>query len=88
MARYVLGKTRELDLKDPRPEFDVQDSRKLREMILTLTLSEARKIRVGKSTLWSMRGRAQSRMPLRIYRKYEIGSTNYLLVKVDGVSRK
>jgi len=68
LARYLLDRTEDFDLKDPHPDFR-EDGRELRQKLLTLTLSEARKLGLSKSTFWSLQNRCRSNIPLKIYLK-------------------
>jgi CRISPR-associated protein Cas1 len=63
---YLVDKSRRLDFSEPSPTLDRMDGRELRERILSLSSSEAR--RIGKSTLhaqtgWSRGVRLDSRCP-------------------------
>jgi CRISPR-associated protein Cas1 len=70
LARYILGKNKQIDFNSPNPEFNSIDSKELREKILSLTVSDAREIGINKSTLWYLQRRTQSRKSLQIYRNY------------------
>jgi len=69
LARYLLGKCRSFDLTSPRPVLERSDSRQLREKILSLSQSEARKLGIGKSTFHYLRRNARSHRSFRVYRK-------------------
>ena len=69
LARYLLGRSKELDFRDPQADLGMSTRDELRERTLTLTLLEARKIEIEKSTLWYLKKRARSYRPLRLYRK-------------------
>lgn len=69
LARRLLGRTQELDFRDPRLELGAEGSDELQQKIQPLTVSEARRIGIIKSTLWYLQKRAQSKEPLHVYRK-------------------
>jgi len=69
LARYLLGKCRSFDLTSPRPVLERSDSRQLRERILSLSQSDARKLGIGKSTLHYLRRNTRSHRSFRVYRK-------------------
>lgn len=69
LTRYILERTDTLDLGNPKPEFDTEDSRLVREKILSLTSTQARKLGIGKSTLWYLQRRLQSSKTLLTYEK-------------------
>jgi len=50
-ARYLIGKSDRFDLKSRSPVLERSDSKELREMILGLSSSKARKLGLGKS-IW------------------------------------
>jgi CRISPR-associated protein Cas1 len=68
LARYLNGRTSRLDFSEPTPVLERTDNRAIREAILTLTGSEARKRGIGKSTLHYLHKRAIASRPLRIYK--------------------
>lgn len=51
LGRYLTGRSRALDFSEPAPFLKRTDNRVVREKILSLTQSEARKRGIGKSTL-------------------------------------
>jgi len=69
LARHLLGKGARFDLMSPRPVLERSDRRELREKILALSHSEARKLGIGKSTLHYLRRNARNRRPFSVYRK-------------------
>jgi len=69
LARYLAGKSKILDLSEPKPELDRMDSFELRRRILSLSMSEAHKLGISKSTLHYLRKRARDETPFAIYRK-------------------
>jgi CRISPR-associated protein Cas1 len=69
LANYILGRRTELDLDRPKPNFDRLGSEAARQLILSLTISEARKLGIRKNTLWYVRQRARSDKPFGTYIK-------------------
>lgn len=67
LARYLLGKTVGFDLKSPKPVLQRSDSRALREKILRLSSSDARTLRLGKSTVHYLRKRAKEERLFKVY---------------------
>ena len=67
LARHLLGKTARFDLRTPKPILERSDTRALREKILSLSSSDARTLRLGKSTVHYLRKRAKEKKPLRVY---------------------
>jgi len=69
LARYLLGKTNRFDLKSPNPVLWRSDTRALREKILSLSSSDAQRLRLGKSAIHYLRKRAREKNPFRIYER-------------------
>jgi len=67
-ARFLIGKSDKFDLKSPAPVLERSDTRELRDKVLSLSASEARKLGLGKSTLHYLRKNARSRKSFKIYR--------------------
>jgi len=67
LARYLLNRTAKFDLKAPKPVLERPDTRALREKILSLSSSDARTLRLGKSTLHYLRKRAKEERPFKVY---------------------
>jgi CRISPR-associated protein Cas1 len=67
LARYLLQKTARFDLSTPKPVLERSDTRVLREKILCLSSSDARAIRLGKSTVHYLRKRAKEERPFKVY---------------------
>jgi hypothetical protein len=59
LGRSFSGRSRTLDFSDPSPVLERTDNRAIREAILTLTQSEARKRGIGNSTLHYLRKNAR-----------------------------
>jgi CRISPR-associated protein Cas1 len=71
LTRYLTGRSRLLDLSEPEPELDRTDSLEIRKCILSLSHSEAGRLEIGKSTLHSLRMRAQSNRQFKVYNKVQ-----------------
>jgi len=69
LGRYLTGKSRALDFSEPSPVLDRDDSRALRNLILGLTQSEAKKRGIGKSTLHYLRKKAGDEAQFKTYSK-------------------
>jgi len=67
LARYLLSETARFDLRTPKPVLERSDTRVLREKILSLSSSDARTLRLGKSTVHYLRKRAREQRPFKIY---------------------
>ena len=67
-ARYLVGKSAGFDLKSPSPVLERSDSKELREGILSLSPSEARRLDIGKSTVHHLKKQARDRKPFKIYK--------------------
>ena len=67
-ARHLVGKAEGFDLKSPAPTLERRDSKGVRERILSLSASEARKLGLGKSTVHYLKKHARDRRPFKIYR--------------------
>jgi CRISPR-associated protein Cas1 len=66
LGTYLNGRSGRLDFSEPAPIFERTDNRAVREAILQLTQSEARKRGIGKSTLHYLRKNARSTRPFRV----------------------
>jgi len=64
----LTGKADRFDLKSPASVLERSDSNELRERILSLSPSEARRLDLGKSTLHYLRKNAQNSKPFKIYK--------------------
>lgn len=58
VGRYLSGRCQRLDFSEPSPVLERTDNRAIREVILSLTQSEARERGIGKSTLHHLRKNA------------------------------
>jgi hypothetical protein len=55
LARFLVGKSTTLDLTEPAPKLERQDNREFRAKILALSVTEARRLGIGKSTFHYLR---------------------------------
>jgi CRISPR-associated protein Cas1 len=69
LGRYLVGRTGRLDFSEPSPTLKRTDGVELRRRILSLTNSEARKLRIGKSTLHYLRKNVENERSFKIYRR-------------------
>jgi CRISPR-associated protein Cas1 len=67
LAHYLLNRTAKFDLRRPKPVLERSDTRALREKILSLSSSDARTLRLGKSTVHYLRKRAKEERPFKVY---------------------
>jgi CRISPR-associated protein Cas1 len=67
LARYLNGRSPRLDFSEPNPILERTDDQAIREKILGLTQSEARKRGIGKSTLHYLRKKARDPKQFRVY---------------------
>jgi len=67
-ANYLLGKQIELSFDKPTPVLSRDDSEAVRQKILSLTLAEAMKYGLSKSTFYDLRKHAYGPEPFKIYR--------------------
>ncbi len=68
-AAYILGKRAGLGFGEPKPILHRTDSEAIRSRILSMTMTEARKLGIGRNTLWYLQRRAGSDRPFAIYSK-------------------
>lgn len=69
LAHYLLDKRKDIDFSLPIIKLERKDDHELREKILKLSYSEAKKLGIGKSSLWYMKHNAMSNRPFKIYNK-------------------
>jgi CRISPR-associated protein Cas1 len=69
LGKYLTGRSSVLDISEPTPTLERTDNRLMREKILSLTQSEARKRGIGKSTLHYLRKNAANDRAFRTYHK-------------------
>jgi CRISPR-associated protein Cas1 len=67
LARHLLNRTAKFDLRTPKPVLERRNTRALREKILGLSSSDARRLRLGKSTVHYLRKRAKEERPFKVY---------------------
>jgi hypothetical protein len=69
LARILLSRCANVNFEEPAPQLPRVDDRELRAKILALSQSEARRLGIGKSTLWNMKRIANSSRSLRLYKE-------------------
>ena len=69
LARYLTGKSKQLDFTEPHVNLKRIDDRAVRDYILKLSQSEARELGIAKSTLYYLRKNAESEGSFKIYGK-------------------
>ncbi|MCD6476972.1 MAG: CRISPR-associated endonuclease Cas1 [Candidatus Aenigmarchaeota archaeon] len=71
LARYLSGKRLGIDFGNPMPVLERQDTYELRQKILNLSYSEAKKMGIGKGALHDLKRRAKGDKPFKIYKKVQ-----------------
>ena len=69
LGRYLSGRSHALDFSNPPSLLERADDRAIRERILRLTQSEARRRGIGKRTLHYLRKHANDDVSFRLYNK-------------------
>jgi len=69
LGRYLVGRVCGLDLSEPSPSLKRTDDLQLRRRIISLSQPEARKLKIGKSTLYYIRRNVTGERPFRVYRR-------------------
>jgi len=69
LGRYLSGRCQRLDFSELAPVLERTDDRAVRDRILTLQRSEARKRGIGKSTLHYLRKNARNSRSFEAYHK-------------------
>jgi hypothetical protein len=69
LARFIAGKLVKLDFTEPYPFIQRVDNRELRLAISTVTIEQARKAGINKSTLYALRQRVRDGRQFRLYGK-------------------
>jgi len=67
LGRYLACRAATLDFTEPSPELARIDSKELRSRILSLSQSEARRLGIGKSTLYYLRKDARNQRSFKVY---------------------
>ena len=67
LARFLLGKSKQIDFIEPGPILRRSDTQVLRKRILELTQGEAKELGIGKSTLHYLRRNAANDKPFKVY---------------------
>lgn len=68
LGRYLANRSTGLDFLEPSPNLNRTDDRELRRQVLGISQREARRLRIGESTLHYLRQRARASKPLKIYK--------------------
>jgi hypothetical protein len=69
LAQFLLREPDHLDFVEPAPRLERSDSKELRKRILALTLQEARRLLIDKSTLHTIQEHARNEKPFKVYQK-------------------
>jgi len=69
LTRFLQGKSNTIDSVEPTPRLERSDGKELRKRILSLTLQEARRLGINKSTLHTIREHAPNEKPFKVYLK-------------------
>jgi hypothetical protein len=69
LARYLVGRTEELDFSGPLPDLHETRERELRRQVLDLSYPEARRLGIGKCTLHYLQANARRTSPFIVYSK-------------------
>ena len=69
LASYMLCRRTDLNFSEPEPVLDRTDSEAIRNQIVSMTATDARKCGIRKNTLWYLQRRAGTDKPFRIYGK-------------------
>lgn len=69
LARFLLGKSENVDFTEPVPKILRSDSLEMRKRILELSQKQANEIGISKSTLNYLRKNAKENKTFRVYEK-------------------
>jgi len=69
LARYLSGRSHNLDFIEPSPTLERFDNKELRERILSLSSSEAMQLGIPKQSLHDLRTKARSEKPFKLYKE-------------------
>jgi CRISPR-associated protein Cas1 len=69
LGRYLIGCAAKLSFSEPAPILHRSDDHELRNHVLALSTSEARKLGIPKSTTHYLRRNASNGSPFKIYKK-------------------
>jgi CRISPR-associated protein Cas1 len=67
LGRYLAGESTTTNFVEPSPRLTRIDDRELRRRILNLSESDAQRLRIGRSTLYYLRRKAQRARSFRTY---------------------
>jgi CRISPR-associated protein Cas1 len=69
LAQYLLGKKSTVDFNIPSTKLERKDNYELRQKILRLSYSKAKKLGIGKGSLWYLKHNVMSDKPFKVYEK-------------------
>jgi len=69
LAAFILEKRSAVSFEEPRPVLQRDDSKTVREAILSLSAADARGLGIRRNTLWYAQQRVKSQKSFRVYRK-------------------
>ena len=69
LGRFLVGKTPQIDFSEPSPTLARFDDKALREQINSLTVEQAKKAGINKSTLYTLRQHTRNDRAFRLYRR-------------------
>src|SRR5208282_756193 len=69
LAAFILEKRSAVSFEEPRPVLQRDDSKTVREVILSLSAADARGLGIRRNTLWYALQRVKSQKSFRVYRK-------------------
>lgn len=69
LGKYLVEKASDLDFSQPTPTLERIDTHQARELILSLSLSQAEELGLGRSTLHQLQANAKSYSSFRMYGK-------------------
>ena len=67
LGRYLRGKSKTLDFIKPLPTLQRSDNKQIRDKILSLSSSKAKKLGIPKQSLHDLRMKARSEKPFKLY---------------------
>ena len=71
LSRFLTGRTERLDFSEPSPSLHRIDDLRLRERLVGLSQSDARRLGIGKGTLHYLRRNARSEGSFKVYGKIQ-----------------
>jgi CRISPR-associated protein Cas1 len=71
LGRYLVGRTKVLDFSEPAPALARTDDMEIRKRVLAMSVAEARRAGITKSTYYHLRRSARGAQSFRIYKNTE-----------------